>query len=71
MNWHYDSMYGFMGGGMWIFWLIMLVVIIVLIRAFINQPKASETAIDILKTRYAKGEITKEEFEEQKKTLLS
>jgi putative membrane protein len=71
MNWQDGSMYGFMGGGMWIFWLIMLVVIIVLIRAFINQPKASETAIDILKTRYAKGEITKEEFEEQKKTLLS
>ncbi len=29
----------------------------------------SETALDILKKRYAKGEITQEQFEEMKKNL--
>lgn len=32
-----------------------------------NEP--SPTPLDILKTRYAKGEITKEQFEEMKRDL--
>ena len=32
-------------------------------------PASSQTPLDILKARYAKGEITKEQFEEMKRDL--
>lgn len=75
MDWGFESINECCGdgmmGGMWFFWLILLVVIIVLVKIFMSPPKEAESAMDILKKRYAKGEITKEQFEEQKKILQS
>jgi uncharacterized membrane protein len=34
-----------------------------------SNEQQSETALDILKKRYAKGDITQEQFEEMKKNL--
>lgn len=34
-----------------------------------RESTESETSLDILKKRYAKGEVTKEEFEEMKRDL--
>lgn len=66
-------MMGGMGFG-WFFWIIILVVIIVGIQQFTSRNQYfnnndSETPLDIIRKRYAKGEITKEEFEEMEKKI--
>jgi putative membrane protein len=57
-----------------IFWIPVILLIYLSIRNLINRSKKvheEKTALGIVKERYAKGEITKEEFEEIKKTLDS
>lgn len=61
------------------FFLLIFAGIVILIYWFIRQNTSSATsttliasnAMEILKTRYAKGEITKEELEEMKKNVGS
>ena len=72
---HMDMGFGFFGGGifMLLFWALVIVGIIYLVKHFSGSEKDSEKgdrAIEILKERYAKGEITKEEFEQKKKELM-
>ncbi len=55
--------------------VIVLGLIIWAIFAFTRQSNTQgssngDSAIEILKKRYARGEISKEEFEERKKNLL-
>ncbi len=54
--------------------IVLLIIILVVLRSAGQQKKAeyrdNKTALDILKERYAKGEINKEEFEERKKDLI-
>lgn len=67
--------YGFCYGGafMWVIFLIVLVVavyfIVQTLKSKNSASEARETPLDILKKRYAKGEITKEEFDRMKKDL--
>ncbi|HLC97410.1 MAG TPA: SHOCT domain-containing protein [Candidatus Nanoarchaeia archaeon] len=52
-----------------IFLIGVIALIIWLIYKFTKKGKESETPINILKKRYAKGEINKKQFEEMKKEL--
>jgi putative membrane protein len=73
--------------GMWVFPILMPIVILVALylifgRGGFRPPwyeagrhdrelRETESALDILKKRYAKGELTKDEFEQIKQDLLS
>lgn len=62
---------GHWGLGMWLIPIIVILVVYFLIR---NNPQTkgrqnSETPIEILKKRYAQGEINKDQFEQMKKDL--
>ena len=65
--------YGYGGMFMWILFLILLGVVIYFIvqntRSKNLEGQSRETPIDILKKRYAKGEITKEDFDRMKNEL--
>ena len=70
--------YGMMNywyGGI-IMWIIFLVIIGVIVYFIINREKfikreRDETPLEILKGRYAKGEITKQEYDKMKNDLES
>ena len=60
---------GFLG---LIFWILIIAGIVLLIKSLWESGGVrggTESALDILKKRYANGEISKEEFEEKKKDL--
>jgi len=66
---------GFMGGGwlMMILWIGLLIFLVVGVTRWITSPRKKAAATvdvqSILKERYAKGEISIEQFEEMKKVL--
>jgi len=71
---NYPSYYGYGYNSFWnIFWSIFLIgviaLVIWLIYKFTKKGKESETPINILQKRYAKGEINKKQFEEIKKEM--
>jgi putative membrane protein len=60
-----------------VFWILILVGLVFLIRWLIQSTGRDKTtgsggnrALEILKERYAKGEIDKDEFDSKKKDLL-
>ena len=72
----------FFGSGMWIIPVVIMILCFLFFRSgmmkhsfFENSPSDSnktnsgETALDILKKRYAQGEISKAQFEQMKKDI--
>ena len=84
-DWHMGP--GMMGGWgmgwfgmifMLLFWVLVIVGLVFLIKWLVQTTRNSagtsnggSRALDILKERYARGEINKEEFEAKKKDLMS
>jgi len=77
----YDMFYGLghlLGS---IFWIVVLVALILFVIRLMGggrrhprhwmggAPWMNQTALEILRERFAKGEISKEEYEERKKVL--
>lgn len=59
-------------GWSWLIWLVIIVLLVWLGVKLFNQgntPAKEDSALTILRERYARGEISKEEFEEKKKDL--
>ena len=58
--------------GMHFFWWVIWIVVVLLVVYIVSKQRTNtnkETALEILKKRLAKGEITKVEFEESKKVI--
>ena len=56
-----------------LWWAVVVIGIIGLVRWSLGsrraRPGATDAALDVLRERYARGEISREEFEERKRVL--
>jgi putative membrane protein len=73
---HWDYGWGIGLGFGWLFmalfWILVILGVMYFVKLITGSKKVEEkedTALDILKKRYAKGEITKEEFDRMKDDL--
>lgn len=56
----------------WIWWIVLVATVLLVVFNIIPyRPRAglNEDALDILKKRFARGEIEREEYEERKQVL--
>ena len=75
--WGYMNKYGWggmgfgMGLGMLLFWGLLIAGVVMLVRSFSGKRDREKSALDLLKDRYARGEIGREEFEQKRKDIES
>lgn len=65
---HFGNMYGFGFIFMILFWVLVIYGVYLVLKKS-NHFNEKSSPMEILKERYAKGEILKEEFEEMKKNI--
>ena len=65
--------FGFGGGFMWLFWILLIVAILWAVKAAaVSDRKGGgkdKSPLEILQERFARGEIDEEEFERKRKLL--
>lgn len=65
----------FFGGGfMWVFWALLIVFVVIIVKDLIRSASGAdtsgeETPMNIFKRRYARGEIDEQEFERRRREL--
>jgi len=67
----YDGHFGGMHLVWWIIWIFLLLWIFFMPYDIPFRRKRKEDPLNILKKRFVKGKITKDEYEESKKILKS
>lgn len=68
---HHMDFFGWWGGALWVilFWTLIILSVISLIYYLVKTQNTKKDSLEIIRERYAKGEIDKKEFEEKKKSL--
>jgi len=79
-GWMFDGGIGMLFGGVWIFLFLAvpLLLLAVLLKYLFTKPRGSgrenapekQTPLDVLKTAYVRGEISREEFLQKRDDLL-
>ena len=67
--WHMDDDFWVMHWLWWIFWIIIAIIVFAAFWFIRGNRRRNETPLDILKRRYAAGEIDTEEYELRKREL--
>ena len=64
------SMWGMMG---WVVlpWLLLIAAVVVAVWWLVRQRPQHDRALETLRERYARGEITREEFEARRRDLAA
>ncbi|MGB8703673.1 MAG: SHOCT domain-containing protein [Gillisia sp.] len=67
---HFNDQFWGMNFLSWIILVVFIIAIVLWIKNPNNVREKKENPLEILKRRFAKGEITQEEYEEARKTII-
>ncbi len=70
MNLGFTSFSDFNWIMMFVFWVLIILALVAIIRGGFGAHAKESSALDILKERYARGEIDKLEFDQKKNDLM-